>query len=407
MVHLYSILIRAFGLAVSIAALFNTKARQWTAGRADLFAGLSDQIAPTKAWIWMHVSSLGEFEQGRPLLERLRTAHPEHGILLTFYSPSGYLVRKDFAGADFVTYMPLDTPSNARKFIQIVNPVIAVFVKYDIWYHHLHALENAGVPTFLISASLRPTQIYFKPWGRFLKRRLQNLTHIFTQTVDGTVMLCDAGFANVSTAGDTRLDRVLDIVASKKDLSTLQSCLPEGPILIAGSTWPEDEARLIPALHKMHLPCVIAPHEITETRLQEIERQLPGVVRLSVLRNKPQKVRDVVVDTMGELAHLYALGSIAYVGGGFGKGIHNILEPVAHRLPVLIGPKHGKFVEAVVLRQAGVVQVVTTEDEILSAFEALDDQDFQTKIKEAIKQYIEMNRGATQKIYAALEVYLR
>jgi 3-deoxy-D-manno-octulosonic-acid transferase len=406
MVQLYTILIRVFGLGISVAALFNAKARQWKAGRKGLFASLAEARTSHQHWIWMHVSSLGEFEQGRPLLEVFRKAHPEHGLLLTFFSPSGYLIRKDFRGVDFVTYMPLDTPENAARFIELVKPVVAVFVKYDIWYHHLHQLEQQRIPTFLISANLRAGQIYFKSWGGFIRERLRHLTHIYTQTPESARMLVDAGFQNVSQAGDTRLDRVLDIAAASHDLTVLKDNLPEGAVLIAGSTWPEDESRLLPVIKELDIACVIAPHEISEDRMRDIERQIPGAIRLSDLRNQPRPVQYLIVDTMGELAFLYALGTIAYVGGGFGKGIHNILEPIAHRLPVLIGPKHEKFVEAVVLNQAGVVEVVTTPDEVRRAIHTFEDYDRRAEVENAISTYIEMNKGATRKIYEGIRQHL-
>jgi len=406
MVFIYTLLIRVYGFAIQVAGLFNEKARWWSRGRRDLFSRLSTAISGKQHWIWIHVSSLGEFEQGRPLIEMLHARHPEYGILLTFYSPSGYLIRKDYDGADYVTYMPLDTPGKAQKFVEIAKPVLAVFVKYDIWYHHLRALEKAAVPAFLISAQLRPDQIYFKPWGHFLLDRLLCLAQIFTQTGESTSFLRSKGMKNITQAGDTRLDRVLKIATSGRDYVGIRACLPEGPVLIAGSTWPEDESRLFPAVRDLQLPAIIAPHEISERRLSEIEQFLPGAVRLSALRSKPQPVRYVIVDTMGELAFLYTLGSMAYVGGGFGKGIHNILEPVAHGLPVLIGPRFEKFAEAVILKGAGVVQAVHSVEDIRNGILKVSDRSVRDAVHAAINEYIEVNRGATELIYSAVKGYL-
>ena len=399
MVLIYSILIRLYGVAVWCASAFLPKARQWSAGRKGLFQQLERKIPEKKQWIWMHVSSLGEFEQGRPLLEKIRDRHPGVAILLTFFSPSGYAVRKDFHGADLVTYMPLDTPGNARRFVGTVRPAVALFVKYDIWYHHLYALEQAEVPTFLISANLRSDQVYFKPWGKFIRSRLGNLQTIFTQTESCAAMLKDKGFRNVSHAGDTRLDRVLTIARTEHDFGWLKTCLGEGPVLVAGSTWPEDERRLLPAILELDVPAIVAPHEIGTSRLEEIAGQLPGAVRLSELRAAPRPVRWVIVDTIGELAFLYAMGSVAYIGGGFGKGIHNILEPVAYGLPVIIGPRYQKFAEAVALKEAGAVTVITTSEDMQSAWLNFSDAGNRKQVRTVIDAYIKEHRGATERIY--------
>jgi len=393
-------------MAIWIAAFFSPKAKQWMTGRRHLFSHLSSAISTKQYWIWFHAASLGEFEQGRPLLELMRERHPGAGILLTFFSPSGYLVRKDYSGADYVTYMPLDTASNAKRLIEIVKPGVAVFVKYDIWYHHLTALEHAGVPTFLISAHLRKEQIYFKPAARFLGDRLRSLTHIFTQTESCALMLREQGFVNVTHAGDTRLDRVLTIAAAPKDFSWLRQCFGDGPVLVAGSTWPADEKRLFPATRTTGIGLIIAPHEIHEERLQNIERQLPGAIRLSELVKNPVAAGIVIADTMGDLAYLYTVGDVAYVGGGFGAGIHNILEPIAYGLPVIIGPRFQKFTEAEILVQEGAVRSVKNAGEIVQAIEDFTLSDNREKIRSAITGYVQSQRGATQRIYDYVKSYL-
>lgn len=405
-------MIRLYGLAILIAGLFSKKAKQWISGRRGLFEKLSSGISQKKKWIWFHAASLGEFEQGRPLIELVRKEHPEYGILLTFFSPSGFLVRKDYAGADMVTYMPLDTAVNAKRFIEIVKPSIAIFIKYEIWYHHLAALESNGVPTFLISANLREDQIYFKPIGKFLGEQLRRLTHIFTQTESCVLLLKQKGFSNVSYAGDTRVDRVLAISSSPRDFAWVKKYMADGPILVAGSTWPVDEARLIPAILKSGVQGIIAPHEISEDRLKSLESQLQDAIRLSKLSQMNQgsslsasssPTRFVIVDTIGDLAHLYALADLSYVGGGFGKGIHNILEPAAYGIPVIIGPRHQKFAEAEALTQVGAVRSIETADEILSAIKDFISNENQVRVRSAIAVYMESQRGATERVYSSIQ----
>lgn len=403
MTILYTILIHLYSIAIRIAGLFSAKAQQWVAGREGLYDRLRSAISSKPNWIWFHAASLGEFEQGRPLIEHIRERHPEYGILLTFFSPSGYLIRKSYQGVDHVTYMPLDTPDNAKKFIDIVKPAMVVFIKYEIWYHHLTALETVGVPTFLISANLRANQVYFKPIGRFIEKRLRNLQHIFTQTEECAAMLAEKGFTNVSHAGDTRVDRVLAIVEAPKDFLWLKNRFVNKSILVAGSTWPADEERLIPALLKRDLSCIIAPHEVSADRITSIQKQLPGSIRLSQMQENTGNVSYIIVDTIGDLAHLYALGSLAYVGGGFGSGIHNILEPAAHGIPVIFGPRYQKFIEAVSLIQSGAAMSIDSSEDIEKAIHYFLLPERWDAVRNAIAKYMQVQRGATGRIYGYLK----
>ena len=399
---LYSLLIRLYELSILIASPFSDKAHQWISGRRNLFEKLASGISKKQKWIWFHAASLGEFEQGRPLIELIHSKHPGYGILLTFFSPSGYLVRKGYPGADMVSYMPLDSAGNAKRFIEIVQPVLAVFIKYDIWYHHLAALDRAGIPVFLVSAHLRKEQIYFTPAGRFIGDQLRNVSHIFTQSESCAAMLRQKGFTHVSHAGDTRVDRVLAIAAAPKDFSWLKQYMTGAHILVAGSTWPEDEVRLIPAIHKTETSLIIAPHEVNEKRINDLESQLPGAKRLSRLKEKAEPTNVVIVDTMGDLAHLYALGHFAYVGGGFGKGIHNILEPSAYGIPVIIGPRYQKFEEAEALLHIGAVRSITTEEQLAAVIRDFTPPTSRDKIRTEIAAYLESQRGATERVYTYL-----
>lgn len=403
---LYHVLIALYGLSIRIASLFSQKARHWISGRHHLFTQLASAVQGEQSWIWVHVSSLGEFEQGRPEIEYIKQENPHIRILLTFFSPSGYLLRRDYAFADYVTYIPLDTWKNAKRFIEIVRPLIAVFVKYDLWYNHLSALEDRNIPTFLISAHLRAEQIYFKRPGRFIENRLKKLACVFTQTASCRDMLISRGFDNVVHAGDTRLDRVLHIADTPHDVAWLKKCLPASPVLVAGSTWPEDESILLPVIKRHNIALLIAPHEVHEARLQSLAQILPDSQRLSHLKTKPVQTTIVIVDTIGDLAHLYAIGDLAYVGGGFGKGIHNILEPVAHGLPVIIGPRYHKFPEAETLVREQAVRSVTTSEQAAAAITDFTHSEHRRRAKDAIQQYIQEHRGATQRIYLTLEKYL-
>ncbi|MDX1478885.1 MAG: glycosyltransferase N-terminal domain-containing protein [Saprospiraceae bacterium] len=402
MVALYNLAIACYGLAIRAASLFNAKARAWLHGRRKLFRHLEQAVDHQRPWIWIHVASLGEFEQGRPVIERLRSAYPDHGILLSFFSPSGYTVRKDYPHADHVTYLPLDTHANARRWVRKVRPALAIFVKYEIWYHYLRALDRARVPTLLISAQLRAGQFYFAWYGRFMRRRLAGLTRIFTTGTEQTQFLNEAGLRNAETAGDTRIDRVITIARDTRDFSTVGQALgPGAEILVAGSTWPADEQILIPWIRETATKAIIAPHENSEERIQALTRQLgPAVLRLSASRDAQRPADIVIVDTMGDLAHLYALGAIAYVGGGFGPGIHNILEPLAHGLPVIFGPNYDRFAEAHDLISLGVARSVQDPDTLRQAIAHFREAETPAFVATRAQTYLARHQGATERIYA-------
>jgi 3-deoxy-D-manno-octulosonic-acid transferase len=355
---LYNIGLWLFAFVVKLAALCPGKARLFVAGRRRLFARLA-VVARTGAPVaWFHCASLGEFEQGCPVMEAYRARHPQHKILLTFFSPSGYEVRRRCAAADFVFYLPIDTPRNARRFVRLVRPVAAVFIKYEFWYNLLRQLQRARVPVYVVSAVFRPRQVFFRWYGGFFRRMLRMCRLLFVQDERSVTLLARIGVSHVVLSGDTRFDRVCAQVRQPADLPHLAAFADRARTLVAGSTWPPDEEKLAaawPALPGAQL--IIAPHEVTEDRLRAIERRFADChpvryTRLHAADRHPAQV--LILDTVGMLLSAYRYGQVAYVGGGFSPtGIHNVLEAAAWGLPVVFGPNYAKYVEAHALIAAG------------------------------------------------------
>ncbi len=355
---LYTFNLWLYLLAIRAASLFNTKAKLWLRGRKGWKHYLQSRLKEDKPTLWFHCASLGEFEQGRPLMERMRRDYPAYRILLTFFSPSGYEVRKNYAGADVVCYLPLDTPSNARAFMDIVKPKAAFFVKYEFWFNTLRELEKRGVPHYLISAIFRADQHFFKSWGGWFRKALQGYDFIFTQDEESLRLLRNIGIKQAEAAGDTRFDRVAEIAKQAKDISLAATFAGEEKnIVVAGSTWPSDEEYLFPALRGVlsdSWKLIIAPHELGEAHLAAIEKGLQeqaGITSEKIVRyslateDTVGKMRVLVIDNIGMLSSLYRYGRVAYVGGGFGKAVHNTLEAAIWNMPVICGPAHAKFKE--------------------------------------------------------------
>ena len=400
MSKLYTFCIKIYGAAIRIAALRSTKARKWLNGRKDLIERLERALDKDKSYIWFHVASLGEFEQGRPLIEKIRQQHPALGIVLTFFSPSGFEVRKDFHHVDVVTYLPLDTPSQARNFIKVLNPALAVFVKYELWYHHLSELEKRNIPTLLISAQLRSGQFYFRQIGAFLEKRLRHLQQIFVTNRISSEFLIARGYTNVRECGDTRIDRVLQIADRPVDWHHLVSNGDERTVLVAGSTWPRDERMIREATSTSSTKLILAPHETHEERIRALLDQFgPNSCRLSQWTATNAHCDAIIVDTIGDLAHLYSIADVTYVGGGFDSGIHNILEPVAHNKPVCIGPRYRRFEEAHALISEGIVHSIKTSDELKSVLAAFRQDEHQQSVHQRARMYMDAHRGATDNIY--------
>ena len=361
---IYNLIIYLYLLGVAVYSLFNEKVRKMWRGEREAFRILREKVDPDAKYVWFHAASLGEFEQGRPLMERLRKDYPEYKILLTFFSPSGYEVRKNYEGADIICYLPLDTITNARRFLRIVRPVMAFFIKYEFWYNYLHILKHRQVPVYSVSSIFRPEQVFFKWYGRQYGRVLNCFTHFFVQNEISKELLGKIHIKNVTVVGDTRFDRVLQIKEAAKHLPIVETFKHDANVFVAGSSWPPDEEIFIPYFKKhQEWKMIIAPHVIGEDHLRQIEKLLEGrkVIRYSSVdeTNLPsmkaelQAADVLIIDCFGLLSSIYHYGEIAYVGGGFGVGIHNVLEAAVWDVPVFFGPNNQRFQEAQGLKAAG------------------------------------------------------
>ena len=412
---MYTIGIYIFVLGMLIAAIFHKKARKRVVGIGQTYLLLRRHIKKTDRVVWFHAASLGEFEQGRPLMERLRVEHPEYKILLTFYSPSGYEVRKDYEGADLVCYLPFDTPGNAFSFLRLAHPEIAIFIKYEFWTNYLITCRRKGIKIYSVSSIFRPDQYFFK-WHIFGKypaiKPLRQFDHLFVQNESSKKLLADSGINCVTVVGDTRLDRVIAIKNAAAPLPLVEQFAGDSPCFIAGSSWGPDEEIYIPyfAQHK-DWKLIIAPHVISETHLKEIEALLNdnGIthVRYTQLEKNEvpvsSEVGALIVNCFGKLSSIYRYGKVALVGGGFGMGIHNVPEAAVYGIPVLFGPNNQKFREAQALKACG----GSFEYQDNASFAALMDNFINNpealkKAGDAADGYINANAGATDKCFNAI-----
>ncbi len=402
---LYNIFLLLYRLGVRVAALFSEKPKLWLRGRR----GLLDKIATdlngkNEKRIWVHCSSLGEFEQGRPLIEAIKEQYPAYKVVLTFFSPSGYEIRKNYAGADYVYYLPMDGRSNARRFVKMVTPALTVFVKYEFWYYYLTQLKEAQVPTILVSAAFRKSQPFFKPQGGLFRKMLRCFDCLFVQDDESKRLLETIGLKdNVIIAGDTRYDRVSSIAASVKQFSLIEKFKEKDHLLIAGSTWPEDEAMLKDAVNSFpeNWKLIIAPHEIDEPHIKHLQDMFAGhSVLYSELSEEPAGYRVLIIDNIGMLSSLYSYGEIAYVGGGFQSGgIHNVLEPAVFGLPVYFGPVYDKFVEAKALVSRMYAFPINDKEHFNNSLqELMNDENCRHSMRKAIQAYITAQTGATRRI---------
>ena len=407
---LYNTGLFLFAFGVKVASLFRGKARLFVAGRRNLFSRLEVVARAGAPVAWFHCASLGEFEQGCPVMEAYRAKYPQHKILLTFFSPSGYEVRKNYEGADFVFYLPIDTPRNARRFVRTVKPAVAVFIKYEFWHNVLHHLEKAHVPAYVVSAVFRRRQVFFRWYGNFFRRILHTFRLLFVQDENSVALLHHIGIDNVMCVGDTRFDRVCAHVQHPADLPLVEAFAVRAHTLVAGSTWPPDEENLANVWASMPVDAqlIIAPHEVNEERIRAIEKWFAAChpVRYTKVKTAAawQSARVLIVDTVGLLLSVYRYGQVAYVGGGFSAtGIHNVLEAAAYGLPVVFGPNYRKYVEAHALMVAGGAHsagdVAALKDTLQSWL--LHDE---TRLAAGrlAAGYVKTNSGATGKIMAWL-----
>lgn len=400
---MYSLGIYLMALGVRVAALFKEKLRKMVQGHRATWQMLR-ALSGKDTYVWFHAASLGEFEQGRPLMERLRREHPEKKILLTFFSPSGYEVRKNYDGADLVCYLPFDTPLNARRFVKLARPEAAFFIKYEFWRNYIEVLYKRGIPCYSVSSIFRENQIFFRPYGRGYARCLSRMTHLFVQNETSRRLLESIGVTNVDVVGDTRFDRVLDIRNAAKPLPLAERFAGCWKVLVAGSSWPQDEEIIIPYFNKHpNLKLVLAPHVVSEEHLQAIERQLARPA-LRYSKATPKAVAEVdclIIDCYGLLSSIYRYASMAYVGGGFGVGIHNVPEAAVYGIPVIIGPNNKKFREAqALLRCGGCKEIAGTADfeQIMDAW--LSDKEALATAGKAAGSYIADNAGAADRIFS-------
>ena len=412
---LYNSLISGYKAAVKVAALFNPKAKKLREGQKELLSTIKSQLkTDTAPKVWFHCASLGEFEQGRPVIEALKAKYPQFQIVLTFFSPSGYEVRKNYAGADYIYYLPFDTPSNAREFVSVVKPALAFFVKYEFWYNYLYQLHQQQVPTFLISGIFRPGQLFFKKQGGFNRQMLGFFQHLFVQNQESAQLLQSVGINKFTISGDTRFDRVADVCKEPKKIPLAEAFKNNMPLLVVGSSWEPDLQVIAPLLigYKGRLKSIIAPHEIAEAQLNSIEQSLIGlkVARFSKADIAALAHADVLlIDNVGMLSALYALGDFAYVGGSFGKGLHNILEAATFGMPVFFGNKsYHKFQEAKDLIKEGGAFAVKDTAELQQQFSVLfSNEKERLKAAGISARYVQQHTGATGQIIAYVDKLLQ
>lgn len=406
---IYNLVIRLYGFIILMASIRKTKAKQWVDGRKDWKNKLSEKtsILPSGKRIWVHCASYGEFEQGRPLIEAIKNKHPDHSIILSFFSPSGYEAFKDWKGADLVCYLPLDTYSNARKFIEIVKPKTVIFIKYEFWVNFLFRLKKEQIPTFLVSAVFKPHHPFFRWYGGLFRRSLNTFTELFIQDGASAKLLESIGLTNYEVCGDTRFDRVIEIKESVSPLPYFDTFCKNKKVIIAGSTWPKDEEFLIEAFQKIsdpELKLIIVPHHVDAKSIQNLEQLLAknGLDYLLYSDQTPDAAKNVlVVNAMGLLNKVYHYADVTYIGGGFNSGIHNCLEPAVYLKPVIFygGDDYHKYNEAVDLLQMGAAKNVSKVADLEEAIvHFLNDKKELADVQSKLATYFAKNSGTTKKV---------
>jgi 3-deoxy-D-manno-octulosonic-acid transferase len=408
-VFFYNIFLWLFKAAIHIASLFNPKAKKWVQGRKGVFEKLEAAIPPGQPVIWIHCASLGEFEQGRPLLEQLKAQYPAYKILLTFFSPSGYEAQKNYTEADWIFYLPADGPRNAKRFLEIVHPSLIIFVKYEFWYYYLKKIKYRNIPLLLVSALFRKDMSFFKWYGSLQRKMLSRFDHLFVQTEASQKLMQEIGLEGISSvSGDTRFDRVVEIASRFTPIPVIEQFIGPSKTIVAGSTWPEDEIVLQklltqPALASCKL--IIAPHEINEKHLASLKELFPGAVLFSALSHGttlPAACNCLIVDNIGMLSRLYSYAHFTYVGGGIrSMGVHNVLEAAVYHKIVFFGPFYHKYSEAVALVQSGGGVSFADDNgiELQHLTERLltDEEEYRQRSR-AAGDYVQAHKGATQKI---------
>jgi 3-deoxy-D-manno-octulosonic-acid transferase len=404
----YSLFIEFYACLIKLASFFSKKAKLWCSGRKDIFLSLEKKCADKENIIWFHCASLGEFEQGKPLMEKIKQQKKNVTLLVTFFSPSGYEIKKNDPIADIITYLPLDSAGHARKFIQIVKPQQVFFIKYEYWYHYIQELSNANVPFYYISAIFRKNQYFFKSYGTWFLKQLKKCSYFFVQDENSANLLKQHGISKVIVTGDTRFDRVYEIARQPYQLDFISSFITEKKLLIAGSTWLPDEkllAELFPKINA-HYKLVLAPHEVDKHHIDHIKKIFAAFSTVCYSEKEGKDISSdeiMIIDTIGILSKIYKYAAIAYIGGAFETGLHNILEAAVFEKPIFFGPHYQRFNEAVALVELGAAFSIKNENEIaqqLNYFE--ENPSSYLKVCETCKKYVAQNIGATDKIMAVL-----
>ncbi len=397
---LYNIGLGVYHAGIKLSAPFNTKAQQWVAGRDNWQQNLQS-VLNGKPVIWVHCASLGEFEQGKPVIEALESTYIDKQVLVSFYSPSGYEVVKRKEPERAIVYLPADTDANAKQFVQLVNPTLAIFIKYEFWYHYLQYLRWHKVPTILVSGIFRPIQPFFKPWGSLHREMLACFSYFFVQDDESRMLLQGEGFSNVVVSGDTRFDRVVGIQRAPQHLALVEAFKADAPIFIAGSTWPADEEVLMPMLPKLienGWKVIIAPHDIDIQHIKRLKQVLGDNATTYTDYQNEQDSDILIIDNVGLLASMYQYAELAYIGGGFGKGIHNTLEAAANGLPVVFGPNYQKFKEAKDLIRLGGAFSVDSFAQLQQAIDSLQDEAVYIQASQVAQNYVKDNTGGTSQV---------
>jgi 3-deoxy-D-manno-octulosonic-acid transferase len=409
-IWIYNTVIFFYSLSIKIASLFNNKAKLWVEGRTNIFNKLENAFKNNKnEVIWFHCASLGEFEQGRPIIEKIKEKYPHYKILITFFSPSGFEIRKNYNGADYVFYLPIDTARNAKKFIEIVNPKIAFFIKYEFWYHYLKTLKNKQVKVYLISALFHKNQIFFKPYGSLYREILKCYDYIFVQDDNSMELLTKLGLNNICVSGDTRYDRVFAIASKSNSLELIAAFKADKNLIVAGSCWQAEEQLIVSYIaqkgftHKF----IFAPHDISEAHLSQLESLL---IKYNYVRYSKADIKSIsnfdilIIDNIGLLSSIYKYADIAIIGGAFGSGLHNILEAVVYGCPVIFGPKYYSFPEAVELLNIGGACSVRNSNELMNDIEFLSSPENKEFLNKTCKDFVTSRKGATEKIFNIIKL---
>ncbi len=397
-----------YRLGISIAALWQPKAKAWINGRQNLFTHIQQTFkeAPGQV-VWFHCASLGEYEQGRPLMERIKETQPDQKIVLTFFSPSGYETRSHFKGTDYVYYLPLDTRKNATQLVELLQPKYVLFVKYEFWYHHLSTLAAQNIPTYLIAGHFRSNQLFFKWYGVWYLKILQSFSHLFVQENSSKVLLAQFGITNVSVAGDPRIDRVINIAQTASNFSIIEQFKQQDLLFIIGSPHRKDLELVLPFLqNNTTWKVLIVPHEVDQKTIQQIQQLLPETqLYTEVIRDNKtlNNNNTLIINTIGILSQLYRYADLAYIGGGFDTGIHNILEPAIFGVPILIGPKYQKFEEAKALISLGGVAMVSNQAQFLYLEKQLVNIEYRQSMGSINKNYLLDHQGGTVTVFNKLK----